>query len=64
LQILDMLCSNAFLAKSRPGWEGILLRGVYHYHKNLGVDESVIWGDHFFVEALVKTLAGTSAVAR
>jgi unsaturated chondroitin disaccharide hydrolase len=62
--LLDTLCSDDFLARSRPGWEGILLHGVYHYHKNLGVDESVIWGDHFFVEALVKALAGTSAVAR
>src|SRR5207247_10248239 len=31
--ILDSLCSDQFLAKSRPGWEGILLHGVYHYHK-------------------------------
>jgi unsaturated chondroitin disaccharide hydrolase len=64
LHILDTLCSDEFLARGRPGWEGILLHGMYHYHKNLGVDESVIWGDHFFVEALVKALAGTSAVAR
>ena len=41
-------------ARSRPEWEGILMHGVYHYHKGLGVDESVAWGDHFFVEALVK----------
>jgi unsaturated chondroitin disaccharide hydrolase len=52
--ILRTLCSDAFLARSQPGWEGILLHGVYHFHKNLGVDESVAWGDHFFVEALVK----------
>ena len=52
-----------FLARSRPEWEGILLHGVYHYHKGLGVDESVAWGDHFFVEALVKVLAGSSEAA-
>ncbi len=52
--ILQNLCSDAFLARSQPGWEGMLLHGVYHYHKHLGVDESVAWGDHFFVEALVK----------
>ena len=56
LTILQSLCSDQFLARSRPGWEGILLHGVYHKHKNLGVDESVAWGDHFFVEALVKVL--------
>src|SRR5262249_26469003 len=60
LTIIQMLSSDAYLARSHPGWEGILLHGVYHYHKNLGVDESVIWGDHFFVEALVKALAGRS----
>ncbi len=58
--ILDSLCSE-FLAQSRPGWEGILLHGVYHFPKGLGVDESVAWGDHFFVEALVKVLAGDRA---
>ena len=52
--ILRTLASEDFLASSRPGWEGILLHGIYHYHKGLGVDESVIWGDHFFVEALAK----------
>jgi unsaturated chondroitin disaccharide hydrolase len=58
--ILQTLCSDRFLARGRPEWEGILLHGVYHYHKGLGVDESVAWGDHFLVEALVKALAGKS----
>jgi unsaturated chondroitin disaccharide hydrolase len=56
LTILETLCSDDFLARSQPEWEGILRHGVYHYHKGLGVDESVAWGDHFFVEALVKAL--------
>jgi unsaturated chondroitin disaccharide hydrolase len=60
LAILQRLSSDAYLARSYSGWEGILQHCVYHYHKNLGVDESVIWGDHFFVEALVKALAGRS----
>jgi unsaturated chondroitin disaccharide hydrolase len=58
--ILGTLCSDAFLPRTQPEWEGILLHGVYHYHKGLGVDESVAWGDHFFVEALVKATAGRS----
>jgi unsaturated chondroitin disaccharide hydrolase len=58
--LLQTLCSNLFFAQSVPEWEGILRHGVYHYHRGLGVDESVIWGDHFFVEALVKALAGRS----
>jgi unsaturated chondroitin disaccharide hydrolase len=60
---LQTLCSDSFLAQSLPDWEGILLHAVYHYHKGLGVDESVAWGDHFFVEALVKALAGRSDAA-
>jgi unsaturated chondroitin disaccharide hydrolase len=62
-RILESLCSDEFLAEHRPGWEGILLHGVYHLHKGLGVDESVAWGDHFFVEALVKALAGRADAA-
>ena len=61
LGILDTLCSDKFLAAATPGWEGILRHAVYHIHKNLGVDESVMWGDHFFVEALVKAIASTEA---
>jgi unsaturated chondroitin disaccharide hydrolase len=63
LTILETLCCERYLAVGRPGWEGILLHGVYHLHKDLGVDESVAWGDHFFVEALVKALAGRSDAA-
>jgi unsaturated chondroitin disaccharide hydrolase len=63
LTILRTLCSEQFLPRNQPEWEGILLHGVYHYHKGLGVDESVAWGDHFFVEALVKAVAGRSEAA-
>jgi len=61
--ILQTLCSDCFLPRHRPEWEGILMQGVYHYHKGLGVDESVAWGDHFFVEALVKAIADKSEAA-
>ncbi len=63
LAILQTLCTDEFLPRQHPDWEGILMHGVYHYHRNLGVDESVAWGDHFFVEALVKALAGRSEAA-
>ena len=39
------------------------MNAVYHFHKGLGVDESVAWGDHFFVEAVVKAIAGKSEAA-
>ena len=50
------LCEKTYLAKSDPKWEGILKGGVYHVHKGLGVDESVMWGEFFFCEALERVL--------
>jgi unsaturated chondroitin disaccharide hydrolase len=41
-----------YLGEGQAGWEGILRGGVYHIHKDLGVNESVMWGEFFFVEAL------------
>jgi unsaturated chondroitin disaccharide hydrolase len=61
LTALETLCTDRFLAESLPEWEGILMHGLYHFHKRLGVDESVAWGDHFFVEALMKAIHGRSA---
>jgi len=62
LQMLDALCDEEYLASRTPGWEGILKHGVYHTAKNLGVDESVMWGEFFFVEALTKVVCGETAV--
>jgi len=55
VRILRTLCEK-YLADSTPGWDGILKGGVYHVHKELGVDESVMWGEYFFVEALDSAL--------
>jgi len=54
-RILVTLCER-YLAAGDPGWEGILRGGVYHLHKGLGVNESVMWGEYFFVEALDRAL--------
>jgi len=56
LTILDSLCSDHYMAWNTPGWEGVLMHGVYHFHKKLGVDESVMWGEYFFLEAVAKVL--------
>lgn len=56
LAMLDALVEPEYLASETPGWEGILKHGVYHTAKNLGVDESVMWGEYFFVEALTKVV--------
>ncbi|MBL8131760.1 MAG: glycoside hydrolase family 88 protein [Anaerolineae bacterium] len=55
-RILDTLTEPEFLASETTGWEGLLKHGMYHQRKGLGVDESVMWGDHFFLEALDKAL--------
>ena len=55
IKILRILCSN-YSAAQDPAWEGILKGGVYHLPKNLGVNESVMWGEYFFVEALEHAL--------
>ncbi|HEY9074926.1 MAG TPA: glycoside hydrolase family 88 protein [Anaerolineaceae bacterium] len=54
-RILHTLASPAFLAEEEA-WEGILKHGIYHNHLDLGVDESVAWGDYFFLEAVSKVL--------
>jgi len=57
LRIVHTLSAAPYLADTDAAWEGILKRGVYHIHKQLGVDESVMWGEFFYVEALTKALA-------
>jgi unsaturated chondroitin disaccharide hydrolase len=56
LAILDSLCTDRYVAWSDPECQGVLKHGVYHFHKNLGVDESVMWGDFFFLEAVESVL--------
>jgi unsaturated chondroitin disaccharide hydrolase len=55
LRILRALCED-YSAETAEGWEGILKGGVYHVHRDLGVNESVMWGDYYFVEALDSAL--------
>jgi len=55
VHILRSLCEK-HLARSDSKWEGILRGGMYHVNKSLGVDESVMWGEYFFCEALERVL--------
>ena len=55
LKILKTLCRK-YTARNDEGWQGILKGGVYHIHKELGVEESVMWGEYFFCEALENAL--------
>ncbi len=55
-RILVTLATPPYLASETPGWEGILKEGIYHLDKDLGVGESVMWGEYFFCEALDRAL--------
>jgi unsaturated chondroitin disaccharide hydrolase len=59
IRIMRSLCEK-HLGREVEGWEGILRGGVYHLHKKLGVNESVMWGEYFFVEALENVLQQTN----
>ena len=52
VRILGRLCEPDFLAADDPLWDGVLKHGIYHQAKGLGVDESTMWGDYWFLEAL------------
>lgn len=65
LQILRTLCTSAFLAVDTQGWQGVLRHATYHHRTGVGIDESVMWGEYYLVEALelaerIETTARTS----
>jgi unsaturated chondroitin disaccharide hydrolase len=60
LSILGALCTDRYVSWDDPDWEGLLKHGVYHFHKKLGVEESVMWGEFFFLEAVCKALKGVA----
>lgn len=49
---LTELATSRFLATPEESWEGVLKHGTYHEGKGLGVDESVMWGDYWFLDAI------------
>lgn len=51
VSILNSLCNNYLTDENR---DGILTHGCFHKPENMGVDESLIWGDYYFIEAIMK----------
>lgn len=39
---------------TKPGQDGLLLHGVYNYPRGMGIDTQNLWGDYFYLEALVR----------
>lgn len=52
--IVNRLSEPYFLGSAEDSWDGIIKHCTYHRRNGLGVDESVMWGDYYFVEALHK----------
>lgn len=53
LAIVDQLGAHYLLPLGQPG-TGVLAHAVYHMPNKVGVDEACLWGDYFFLEALVR----------
>jgi unsaturated chondroitin disaccharide hydrolase len=55
LHIVHSLAEH-YTTKAEPHANGVLKQAVYHKPRNTGVNESCIWGDYFYMEALVRLL--------
>ena len=52
LEVLTAIC----LTRGRPAEQGVLLHGTVDRPRGSAVDVSIVYGDHYFVEALTKAL--------
>lgn len=46
--------SDHYTTRNTPDSNGLLLHGVYDKNSDKGVDECMIWGDYYYVEALAR----------
>lgn len=46
--------AGTYASKADDAGNGLLAHSVYHMPKQIGVDEYCIWGDYFYLEALVR----------
>ena len=47
---------DSYTTKDDPKSNGLLKHATYYYAGNLGIDECNIWGDYFYMEALMRFL--------
>lgn len=45
---------TAYTSRKETANEGLLLHGVYAYSHHKGIDEPNLWGDYFYMEALMR----------
>jgi hypothetical protein len=56
MRTVATLTGSSYLASGDATWEGILKGGVYDNRQGVGVDESVMIGDVFAIEAMGRAL--------
>ncbi len=54
-EIMNSLIDSYAVSAESP-IEGLLAHGTYYYAGNNGIDECCIWGDYFYLEALMRML--------
>jgi unsaturated chondroitin disaccharide hydrolase len=47
---------EGYTTKKIPHSNGLILHGTYARPQKSGVDECTLWGDYFYMEALVRLL--------
>lgn len=52
-EILGSLIAN-YTPKTPEASDAVILHSVYDFPKSVGVDEGTLWGDYFYLEALVR----------
>lgn len=51
VRTVELLADPAFLSTD-DDWDGLVRHATYHLRNGLGVDESVMWGDYYLLEAV------------
>ncbi len=54
-KIMNSLIEN-YTTKDDPESNGLIKHATYYYAGNIGIDECNIWGDYFYMEALMRFL--------
>lgn len=58
LALMMTSLAKRYTTRDLPDADGLLAHGVYSIPHQRGVDESTIWGDYYYVEALYRLLYG------
>lgn len=58
---VELLVEPRYLAGGDDDWEGVIRHATYHLRNGLGVDESVMWGDYYFLEAVDRLFPAAAA---